>query len=212
MAPVEGALTEPRHAATRTLHRRRLAPRGCRHKARDQGSRDPGRRGIDGARRPARRRRRRERGAPRLSALGRGSPRRTCARPAPGRRADRKSSSRHRRPPDARTGQTDSRLRKGNPVRRRGDSLLRRGRSPHRRIVARLLAKRHSQPRRVLASRRRRRDHAVELSGGHLRVEGRPGVGGRLHPGDEAAARDAARDRARRTMFRRRGPSTGGPE
>ncbi len=70
-----------------------------------------------------------------------------------------------------------------------------------------VVARGRSKPRRLFPGRRRRRHHALELPGRHLRLEARAGAGGRLHAGRQAAARDAARNRPHRAMLRGRGPS-----
>ena len=163
--------------------------------------------GSTRARRRRRRRRRRRSGRARAAGLGLDARRRARPHSASRRRSDCRASADHRRAPDPGAGEADPRRGKGNPLRGRSHPLLCRGRAENRREHPGVVARGHSKPRRLLPGRRRRRHHAMELSGRHLRLEAGAGAGGRLHAGRKAAARDAACNRPHRAMLRRRGPS-----
>ena len=148
-------------------------------------------RGRQGHRRCGRRRQTRPAG------LGRDARRRARAHPASRRRPHRRTRSTPSRTCSLASRASRSRTRVKEI--RFGVEVIRYYAEEGRRIggsIRASVARGRAQPRRLLAGRRGRRDHALELSGRHLCVEGRAGAGGRLHAGRQAAAGDAARHRA----------------
>ena len=102
---------------------------------------------------------------------------------------------RHRAHHDQRAGQAARRSARRGRLRRRLRRILRRGGQAHLRRDRPDLPRRFAHRRHQAADRRRRRDHAVELSGRDDHPQGRAGARRRLHGGRQARA---ARRRSRR--------------
>ena len=183
--------------------RRQMGRRGGRSD-RQSGDRRPHRQG------PALRRCRGDRrdrgGGARLRPLGEDAAEGARPDPAPLVRPHHRQSRRHRADHDQRAGQAARRSARRGRLRRLVHRILRRGGQAHLWRGQPDLPRQFAHRRAQAADRRRRGDHAVELSRRDDHPQGRAGARGRLHGGRQARARDAA-DRARARRTRRCAPA-----